>query len=60
MAVASYRELGVWQKAIDFVVEVYRLTGRFPRPERVVAVAVASPYTHTHARTHTPSPWPTT
>ncbi len=33
MAVASYRELAVWKKAIDFVVETYKVTGHFPRAE---------------------------
>lgn len=29
----SYRELVVWQKAIDLVVEVYRITKKFPKSE---------------------------
>jgi four helix bundle protein len=33
MGVLSYRELGVWQKAMDFTVACYRLTGHFPRNE---------------------------
>src|SRR5437879_789605 len=33
MNVTSYHDLIVWQKAIDFVVDTYRLTGRFPRTE---------------------------
>jgi len=33
MAVKSYQDLVVWQKAMDFVVEVYKLTRRFPREE---------------------------
>jgi four helix bundle protein len=33
MAVKSYQDLVVWQKAMDFVVEVYKLTRRFPRDE---------------------------
>ncbi len=33
MGVKSYRDLIVWQKAMDFVVEVYKLTRRFPREE---------------------------
>lgn len=33
MPVTSYRDLGVWKKAVDFVVEVYRLASRFPRTE---------------------------
>jgi four helix bundle protein len=34
MAVRSYRELVAWQKAMDFVEEVYRLTQSFPREEQ--------------------------
>jgi four helix bundle protein len=30
---ASHRELVVWQKSMDLVVQVYRLTERFPRSE---------------------------
>lgn len=33
MSLASYHDLFAWQKAIDFVVEAYKLTGRFPRAE---------------------------
>jgi four helix bundle protein len=33
MAVQSYRELIVWQKAMDLVEAVYRATVRFPREE---------------------------
>ncbi len=33
MTVTSYHDLIVWQKAIDFVVDTYRLTGQFPRAE---------------------------
>ena len=33
MTLASYHDLIVWQRAIDFVVETYKLTGRFPRTE---------------------------
>ena len=33
MPVTSYHQLLVWQKAIDFVVDCYRLTGHFPRTE---------------------------
>jgi four helix bundle protein len=31
MGVKSFQDLVVWQKAMDFVVEVYKLTRRFPR-----------------------------
>ena len=33
MAARTYRELVVWQRAMDLVVEVYRLTKEFPREE---------------------------
>jgi len=33
MAVRHYRELIVWQKALDLVILIYKLTGRFPREE---------------------------
>ena len=29
----SYRELIAWQKAMDFVMEIYRATKAFPRDE---------------------------
>lgn len=31
--IKSYRDLLVWQKAIDFVVEAYRATATFPKSE---------------------------
>jgi four helix bundle protein len=30
---ASHRDLVVWQKSMDLAVQVYRLTGRFPKSE---------------------------
>jgi four helix bundle protein len=33
MKLLSYRELIAWQKAIDVVAEVYRLTKNFPKDE---------------------------
>jgi four helix bundle protein len=33
MAVRCYRDLIVWQKAMDFVVLVYRMTAAFPKEE---------------------------
>jgi four helix bundle protein len=33
MALASYHDLLAWQRAIDFVVDTYKLTGQFPRTE---------------------------
>ena len=34
MALLHYRELVLWQKAMDFVVAVYQLSVRFPRSEQ--------------------------
>lgn len=34
MGVQSFRELVAWQKAMDLVVEVYRVTQSFPADER--------------------------
>jgi four helix bundle protein len=31
--IGSHRDLTVWQKSMDLVVEVYRLSSRFPREE---------------------------
>jgi len=33
MSVRTYRELVVWQKAMDFVADVYRVTQNFPKEE---------------------------
>jgi four helix bundle protein len=33
MSVKDYRELIVWQKAMDLVESIYRVTGEFPREE---------------------------
>lgn len=33
MTLTNYHDLIVWQKAIDFVVDTYKLTGKFPRAE---------------------------
>ncbi len=33
MAVQSYRDLQVWQKAMDLVVECYRVAEQFPKTE---------------------------
>ena len=33
MTIHSYKELIVWQKAMDLVVSIYRLTGGFPKDE---------------------------
>jgi four helix bundle protein len=34
MKISSHRDLVVWQRAMDLVVEVYRLSARFPADER--------------------------
>ena len=34
MKITSHRELMVWQRAMELVVEVYRLSARFPADER--------------------------
>jgi|SRR5581483_1575790 len=34
MAVLSYRDLIAWQKAMDFVVDLYQVTQQFPREEQ--------------------------
>ncbi|MFH1235479.1 MAG: four helix bundle protein [Parcubacteria group bacterium] len=31
--ITSYRQLTVWQKSIDLVIAVYKLTGKFPKSE---------------------------
>ena len=33
MAVQSYRQLIVWQKAMELVKEIYQLTNEFPKEE---------------------------
>jgi four helix bundle protein len=39
MPTHSYKGLIVWQKAVDFTVEIYRLTECFPQDERFGIVA---------------------
>ena len=34
MRVRNYRDLVVWQRAVDFVAEIYRISARFPRGEQ--------------------------
>jgi four helix bundle protein len=61
MMVTSYRDLIVWQKAMDLVVAVYELTDKFPREEifgltfqlRKAAVSVPSNIAEGHARRST-------
>ena len=33
MGMHNYRELRVWQRAMEFVVEVYKVTDMFPKPK---------------------------
>jgi four helix bundle protein len=61
MAVKDYRELIVWQKAMDLVEHIYRYTKGFPREEvyglssqlRRAAVSVPSNIAEGNARTTT-------
>ena len=61
MTLTSYHDLLVWQKAIDFVVDCYKLTGGFPRAETFglaaqlqrAAVSVPSNIAEGAGRTHT-------
>jgi four helix bundle protein len=39
MRITSHRDLVVWQKAMDLVVQVYRLSSRFPPDERYRLIA---------------------
>lgn len=58
--IKSYRDLVVWQKAIDFVERVYLMSERFPANEqfglmsqiRRAAVSVPSNIAEGHARQH--------
>lgn len=55
---ASYRDLKVWQLGVDIALEVYRVTGDFPKSEqygltsqlRRAAVSIASNIAEGHAR----------
>jgi four helix bundle protein len=58
--VNGYRDLLVWQRAMDLVVEVYRLAETFPRDERYglvqqvkrAGVSIASNIAEGHGRDH--------
>jgi four helix bundle protein len=58
MAIKDYRELLVWQKAMDLVEQIYRITAHFPREEiygltgqlRRAAVSVPSNIAEGHGR----------
>ena len=61
MKIRSFRDLRVWQLAMDLVELVYRLTGSFPRNEiyglasqiQRAAVSVPSNIAEGHTREHT-------
>ncbi len=60
MTVRSYRDLKVWEKAMDLVVESYRLTQLFPRGETYgltaqiqrAAVSIPANIAEGHGRDH--------
>ena len=60
MALKTYRDLTVWQKAMDLVVLTYTVTRQFPRDERFglttqsqrAAVSVAANIAEGYGRTH--------
>jgi len=60
MALKSYRELEVWRRSMDLVVDVYRLTRAFPGDERYgltsqvrrAAVSVPANIAEGYERTH--------
>ena len=60
MSVNSYRDLEVWQKATDLVIECYRLTIRFPKNElygltaqiQKAAVSIPANIAEGHGRDH--------
>ncbi len=60
VTVRSYRDLEVWKKAMDLVVERYRLTGHFPKSEAYgltsqiqrAAVSVPANIAEGHGRDH--------
>jgi four helix bundle protein len=61
MALQSYRDLHVWQKSMDFVVECYRAAEAFPQTEKYgltsqlqrAAVSVAANIAEGQGRNHT-------
>jgi four helix bundle protein len=61
MSVRSYRELEVWQKAMDLVVECYKIAERFPKTEiygltsqlQRAAVSVPANIAEGQGRSHT-------
>jgi hypothetical protein len=61
MAVKSYRDLTVWQRAMELVVSSYALASTFPRSEiyglssqlKRAAISVAANIAEGHGRMHT-------
>jgi four helix bundle protein len=61
LQIRSYRDLAVWQRAMDVAVECYRATPRFPKHETYglaaqlqrAAVSIASNIAEGHSRRHT-------
>jgi len=61
MSVMSYQDLGVWRKAMDLVVECYRVGNHFPRTEiyglksqlQRAAVSIPANIAEGHGRRHT-------
>jgi len=59
-SIRNHRDLVVWQRAMDLVAEVYRLTDRFPREERYglvqqvkrAVVSIPSNIAEGHGRDH--------
>jgi len=60
VAIRGYRDLEVWQRSVELVIEIYRATERFPPREmygltaqaRRAAVAVPSNVAEGHGREH--------
>ena len=61
MSIKSYRDLEVWQKAMDLVVECYKIAERFPKTEvygltsqlRRAAISVPANIAEGQGRSHT-------
>ncbi len=62
MTINSYKELVVWQKAMDLVSEVYKITGQFPKFEVYIltsqmlraAISIPSNIAEGYRRGHRP------
>lgn len=60
MKIQSYKELKVWQKAIELVNEIYKITKKFPKSEmfglssqmQISAVAISSNIAEGYNRNH--------